>query len=186
MHTAKLQTVKMRPSLLLLLAFLAACQTKPNTETTTTASADTVAVDLTKMPDRDAPRSAADRMVRALYFEHDKAGNPFLDASNQTWATSYFTPSTAKLVQAKAAKLGKQKRHVINPLYNVPDKQVTKMWVMPGNVSGDKAVVFVTYTDATTGKEQAMRCEAEQVEKGRWRVADIVYADGKRLTEVLR
>lgn len=173
-------------SLLFLLPLAIACQTSPKTTETTATKPDTVAVDLNKMPGRDAPRSAADRMVRALYFEHDKEENPFLEASNPTLATQYFTPATAKLVQAKAAKLGKQERHAINPLYNVPDKQVTKMWVMPGNVAGDKAVIFVTYTDATTGKEQAMRCEAELIEKGRWRISDIVYGDGKRLTEVLK
>ena len=176
----------MRPSFLLLLAFAVACQTKPKTEATTTAPADTVAVDLDKMPGRDAHRSAADRMVRALYFEHDKTDNPFLEANNPTLAEQYFTKSTAALVQAKAAKLGAQKRHALNPLYNVPDKQISKMWVMPANVSGDKAVIFVTFVDTATGKEQAMRGEAEQISTGRWRLSDIVYGDGNRLTDVLK
>jgi hypothetical protein len=175
----------MRAFLLALLLLGAACQTKPKT-TEAANQADTMAVDLNKMPSREAPRSAADRIVRAIYFEHDKADNPFLTPNNTALAEQYFTKPTAALVQAKAAKLGRAKRHALNPLYNVPDGQIEKMWVLPANVAGDTAVVFVTYVNTATGKEQAMRCEMTQIAKGRWRVADIVYADGKRLTDVLK
>jgi hypothetical protein len=175
----------MRPLLLALLVFVAACETRPKA-TDTTPNADSAAVDLNKMPASDAPRSAADRVVRALYFEHDTEESPFLTPGNAPLSEQYFTKTTAALVQAKAAKLGKAKRHATNPLYNVPDNSITKMWVLPANVAGDKAVVFVTYVDAATGKAQSMRCEMAHIETGRWRVADIVYADGKRLTEVLK
>lgn len=177
----------MRPTLLLLLLLTLACQTRTNTSASETNQADTAAtVDLNKMPGRDAPRSAADRMVRALYFEHDKEENPFLEKGNTALAEQYFTKPTAALVQAKAARLGSQKRHAVNPLYNVPDSRVTKMWVMPANVADTRAVIFVTYVDTKDGKEKVMRCEANLVEKGRWRIADIVYDDGQRLTEVLK
>lgn len=166
----------------LALAIMLSCQTKPKQETTTQPAAESTTVDLTKRPANDAPRSAADRLVRSLYFEHDKQENPFLEA-NATLAEQFFTKETAALVVKHGAHT-KANRKKINPLFNAPDSAVEKRWVLPAAVSGEKAVVFVTYQQAD--KEQEMRCELQQQANGRWRIADIVYADGQRLTGIMR
>ena len=57
------------------------CQTKPKQESGTAsapAPPDSATV-LATRPGPDAPRSAADRLIRALYFEHNKTENPFRD-----------------------------------------------------------------------------------------------------------
>lgn len=160
-----------------------ACQEKAKEETTSKpATEQSASADLTKRPSNDAPRSAADRLVRALYFEHDAKENPFLEA-NPALAEQFFTKETAALIVQKAAK-AEANRKKSNPLFNVPDSAVEKRWVLPAAVAGEKAVVFVTYQNA--GKEQEMRCELNQQVNGRWRITDIVYADGRRLTEQLK
>lgn len=169
--------------LTLCITFGFSCQTKTKQEATNKpATEQTTAVDLTKRPAGDAPRSAADRLVRALYFEHDAKENPFLE-KDPALAEQFFTKKTAALV-VKHASEAKANRKKINPLFNAPDSAVEKRWVLPAAVAGEKAVVFVTYQNA--GEEQDMRCEMNQQANGRWRIADIVYADGKRLTELMK
>ena len=169
----------------LLLTLTVACQTKPKTEATTdnvdSVAADSGRIDLTKKPSPDAPRSAADRLVRALYFEHDKKESPFMKAADRSLVDQYFTAKTGTDIWERAQKT--VKRPPVNPLYNVPDASVKKMWVLPATISGDKAVVFVTFNQNNVPKE--MRCELEQQPNGRWRIADILYDNGTRLTETL-
>ncbi|MBO0936806.1 hypothetical protein J2I47_09650 [Fibrella sp. HMF5335] len=167
----------MRP-LLFTFLLLAACQSKPKTEATTAADTTaTATVDLTKKAGPDAPRTAADRLVRALYFEHRVKENPFYEAADPRLAEQFFTKPLAAKVLAMAKRTGK--KATVNPLFNIPDKQAEKMWVLPATISGDKASVFVTYNDK--GKPQEMRCEMTKHD-GRFRIADIVYADGSRLS----
>ena len=163
--------------LLLLLPFLA-CQSRQSATTTTAQKTDTVAADLTRKPALDAPRHAADRLVRMLYFEHDKTENPFLKAPDRRLADQFFAPSLAEKVWATARKTAK--RPARNPLYNVPDAGVKKMWVLPANVSGNRAVVFVTFNSGNVPAE--MRAELTLQPSGRWRITDLVYADGSRLS----
>ncbi|AQG81615.1 hypothetical protein [Spirosoma montaniterrae] len=160
------------------------CQTKPKQETTDKPATEQTAApaDLTKRPPNDAPRSAADRLVRALYFEHDANENPFLETKDPLLAEQYFTKPLAAKLTKNASKAAANRRK-INPLFNVPDSAIEKRWVLPAVIAGEKAVVFVTYQ--TNGKEQEMRCEMEQQANGRWRIADIMYADGKRLAELV-
>jgi len=176
-----------RISLLLTGAILLSwgCQQKTAQETTGKPAAELTeaAVDLTKRPAADAPRSAADRLVRALYFEHDTKENPFLEDKDPALAEQFFTKPVAEKLYKKASATSASRKQ-INPLFNAPDAQVQKRWVLPAAVSGAKAVVFVTYN--TSGKEQEMRCELDQQANGRWRISDIIYADGKRLTELIK
>jgi hypothetical protein len=170
----------MRP-LLFALLLLAACQSKPKTDANTASDTTaTVTVDLTKKAGPDAPRTAADRLVRALYFEHRVKESPFVEVKNPALAEQFFTKPVAAKVLAYAQRL--DKKPTVNPLFNIPDKQAEKMWVLPATISGDNASVFVTYTDK--GKPQEMRCEMTK-QADRFRIADIVYADGSRLTEKL-
>lgn len=167
---------KLSFSLLILIS--AACGTKPKQEANTasaTDQADTV-VDLNKRPKPDTPRSAADRLVRALYFEHRKKENPFEETKDRALVDQFFAKATADLIWQN------QKPSKANLLFNAPDKDVKKAWVLPAVIAGSKAVVFITYEYHE--KPVEMRCEMQQ-QAGRWRITDIVYPDGTRLTKRL-
>lgn len=167
---------------LLLLAALS-CQTKPKQETSATTPAEDSAAILAKRPRPDAPRSAADRLVRALYFEHSKKDNPLLETKNRTLIDQFFVKSTADLIWHDAsASPGKLNRTKANPLFNSPNEFIKKMWVLPAAVGGSRAVVYVTFE--RKAKPEEIRIDMQQV-AGRWRIMDMLYPDGKRLTELL-
>ena len=160
-----------------------ACQTKSKQEAETKKT-EVAPVDLTKRPPDSAPRSAADRLIRALYFEHSKTENPFRETGNRALIDQFFSKQLAdRIWNDQRMKNGTWKRSAVNPLFGVPDNEVKKKWVLPALISGDKAVVFVTYQKE--GVEQEMRVEMEPIGSDRWRISDIAYADGSRLTEKL-
>ncbi len=170
--------------ILITLCFQLSCQTKPKQEAKTEQT-ETAPVDLTKRPADSAPRSAADRRVRALYFEHSKTENPFRDAENRSLIDDFFNTSTADRIWNDSRRVnGTWKRTALSPLFNEPDTEVKKTWVLPALISGDKAIVFVTYQKE--GLEKEMRVEMISIGNDRWRISDIVYANGSRLTELLR
>lgn len=160
-----------------------ACQTKPKQETKTAAPAEDSAAILAKRPGPDAPRTAADRLVRALYFEHSKKQNPLLERRDQALIEQFFAKSLADRIWKDAiSQPGKLNRIQNNPLFNAPTEEVKKMWVEPGAVAGTRAVVYVTFEQK--GKPQELRIDMEQ-QAGRWRINNIHYPDGKQLTKLL-
>ena len=167
-------------TIVVMLFAVISCQTKPKQEATAAAPpVDSTAL-LAKRPGPDAPRSAADRLVRALYFEHSKKENPLLETKDRTLIDQFFAKSTADLIW-RDASTGKLKRAKTNPLFNVPDEIVKKAWVLPATVAGSQAVVYVTFEEKTKPKE--IRIDMQQV-AGRWRIVDMTYPDGKRLTQM--
>ncbi|RIV23738.1 hypothetical protein DYU11_12240 [Fibrisoma montanum] len=168
-----------------LLVLSLACQTKPKQETATASEAaqpDSAAI-LASRPGPDAPRSAADRLVRALYFEHNKEDNPFRE-KDRALIEQYFAKPTADLIWNDTQQGGsKLKPTTTNPLFNAPDKAVQKTWVNPAAVAGTRAVVYVTFTN--NAKPEEIKVDLQQFD-GRWRITDMLYPNGKQLTEVLR
>ncbi len=177
----------MNTSLVFPLAVLlvsASCQTKSKQEAKTEQTI-SAPVDLTKRPTDSAPRSAADRRVRALYFEHNKTENPFRDAETRSLVDEFFSKPTADRIWNDPRRTnGTWKRTALNPLFNLADTEVKKTWVLPALVAGEKAVVFVTYQKE--GVEQEMQVEMVSIGDDRWRISDILYADGSHLTKLLR
>ncbi len=163
-----------------LFVFVQACQTKPKQgdQATTTSAVVTEdsATALTKRPGPDAPRSAADRLVRALYFEHQKEENPFRETKDRAVVDQFFVKPVADQIW-KGKKAQKT-----NLLFNAPDAVVTKKWVEPAAVGGSRAVVYVTFQNKA--KPQEIKIDLRQV-AGRWRITDMLYPDGKQLTQVL-
>ena len=158
---------------------LAGCQSKPkqqDTPTETTSTADSAA-SLAKRPGPDAPRSAADRLVRALYFEHQKTDNPFRTTTDQALVEQFFTKSTAALIW-KSKPAGKMEL-----LFKAPDTDVKKTWVEPAAVGGSRAIVYTTFEEKGLKKE--IRLELMQT-AGRWRIEEMTYPDGSRLTQLLK
>ncbi len=170
----------------LLVFFLAcSCQTRSQRETSasTSAPADSAAM-LAARPTPDAPRSAADRLIRALYFEHRTKENPLLETKDRTLIDQFFTKSTADLIWRDArASVRKLNRTTTNPLFNVSDNVVEKTWVLPAAVAGPRAVVYVTFLQRY--KPVEIRIDMQQV-AGRWRIVDMRYPDGQQLTQLLR
>lgn len=177
------------PQLFTALLFICvACQTKPKqetetTSTTATASEDSTAI-LAKRPASGAPRSASDRLVRALYFEHNKQENPFRETKNRTLIDQFFAKSTADLIWNDAQKpSAKVNRKKTNLLFNAPDAEIKKTWVEPAAVAGSRAVVYVTFENKA--KPEEIKIDLQQM-AGRWRITDMLYPNGKRLTELLQ
>lgn len=161
------------------------CQTKPKQETPTTSATVTEdsAASLTKRPGPDTPRSAADRLVRALYFEHNKTENPTRETKDRALIDQFFATSTADLIWKDVKKTsGKLNRSKINLLYNAPDASIKKTWVLPAVIGGSRAIVYVTFEN--NAKPEEIRVDMQQV-AGRWRITDIQYPNGKSLTQLV-
>ena len=159
------------------------CQTKPKQETSVATPAEDSAAILAERPGPDAPRSAADRLIRALYFEHSKKENPLLETKDRTLVDQFFAKPTADLIWRDAATmLDKLNRTKTNPLFNAADKAIKKTWVLPAAVAGTRAVVYVTFE--RNAKPEEIRIDMQQI-AGRWRILDMLYPNGKRLTQLL-
>ncbi|ARK10982.1 hypothetical protein [Fibrivirga algicola] len=165
---------------LLLLAMTACDSKKPANQTdSATATVDSAAA-LTKRPGPDAPRSAADRLVRALYFEHNKTENPFRETKDGTIIDQFFARPVADKIWQRVSQPG-YKAPKANPLFNAPDADLKKIWVEPAAVGGSRAVVYVTYL--LSGKPAEVRVDLQQT-AGRWRITELTYPAGKTLTSL--
>ncbi len=172
-----------------MLLLVAACQSKPKQSTEMPSTSGTQVqedslVALATRPGPDAPRTAADRLVRALYFEHNKKENPLREKKDRNLVDQYFAKSTADLIWSDAQKpASKVNRDKTNLLFNAPDKDIKKTWVLPAAVGGLRAVVYVTFLNKD--KPEEVRVEMIQL-NGRWRITEMQYPDGKRLTELVK
>ena len=178
----------MKTPLLLVLLFIIglSCQTKSkqDSETKTATAPEDSATLLAKRPGPETPRSAADRLVRALYFEHNKTENPLRETKDRTLVDQYFAKPTAELIWNDAQKSnGKVNRSKINLLYDAPDAAVKKTWVLPAVVGGSRAIVYVTFENQA--KPQEIKVDLQQI-AGRWRITEMTYPDGKQLTRLVR
>ncbi|GAB4028764.1 hypothetical protein GCM10028809_17280 [Spirosoma gilvum] len=166
-----------------------ACQTKPKQEKETAVTTGAVQEDsilaLATRPGPEAPRSAADRLVRALYFEHSTKENPFRETKDRTLIDQFFAKPTADLIWTDAQKIsGKVNRSKINLLFKAPDAAVKKTWVEPAAVGGSKSVVYVTFLN--NNKPGDIRVELTQITGNRWRITEMTYPDSTRLTQLLK
>ncbi len=163
-----------------------ACQTKPKQDESEekTAVADDSATALTKRPGPDAPRTVPDRLVRALYFEHNKTENPLREKKNRALIDEFFAGSTADIIWNDAQKSsGKVNRTKTNLLYNAPDANIKKMWVEPAAIGGTRAIVYVTFQNKD--KPEEVKIDMQQV-SGRWGIKEINYPNDQQLTKMLK
>ncbi len=177
----------MKTFLILTVEFLMvlSCQTKPKQETETKAiiTEDSVTL-LAKRPGPETPRSAADRLVRALYFEHNKKENPMRESKDRALIDQFFAKPTADLLWNDAQKSpGKINRSKINLLFNAADAGIKKTWVLPAVVGGSRAIVYVTFENKS--KPEEIKVDLQQI-AGRWRITEMVYPDGQQLTRLVR
>ncbi|WP_020606355.1 hypothetical protein [Spirosoma spitsbergense] len=171
---------------LTLLTFSLACQTKPKQDESKekTAVIDDSTTALSKRPGPDAPRTVPDRLVRALYFEHNKTENPFREKKNRALIDEFFAKPTADLIWNDAQKsTGKVNRAKTNLLYNAPDANIKKMWVEPAAIGGTRAIVYVTFLNKE--KPEEVKIDMQQV-AGRWGITEINYPNAQQLTKMLK
>ncbi|GAB4015546.1 hypothetical protein GCM10028808_41130 [Spirosoma migulaei] len=174
--------------LLVLTTITLSCQIKPKQETATTSTTATASEDsasaLAKRPGPDTPRSAADRLIRALYFEHNAKENPFREKKDRTLVDQFFAKPVADLIWNDALKpSGKVNRTTLNLLFNAPDAAIKKTWVLPAVIGGTRAIVYVTFENKT--KPEELKIDMQQL-AGRWRITEMYYPDGKRLTTLFQ
>lgn len=172
-----------------LFVIMLACQTKPKQEKETAVTTGAIQEDsilaLATRPGPDAPRSAADRLVRALYFEHSTKENPLRETKDRSLIDQFFAKSTADLIWNDAQKSsGKINRSKINLLFKAPDAAIKKTWVEPAAIGGSKSVVYVTFLN--NNKPGDIRIELSQIAGNRWRITEMTYPDSTRLTELLK
>ena len=170
----------------LFIAVSLSCQTKPKQETTneTTVETPDSAALLAKRPGRNASRTVPDRLVRALYFEHNKTENPLRETKNRSLIDEFFAKPTADLIWNNDRRVhGTGKRTAVNPLFNAPDTAIKKMWVEPAAIGGTRAIVYVTFEN--NGKPEEVKVDIQQ-NAGRWGITDLIYPSGQRLTEILK
>ena len=163
-----------------------ACQTKSRQDSGTekTTTVDDSAAALAKRPGPDSPRTVPDRLVRALYFEHNKAENPFQEKKNRALLDEFFAKPTADLIWNDAQRAaGKVNRKQINLLYDAPDRNIKKMWVEPGAIGGTRAIVYVTFLNKD--KPEEVKIDMQQT-AGRWGITEMNYPNKQRLTELLK
>lgn len=169
--------------LLVLLTILLSCQSGSKQEeksasTTATATSDSSAL-LSKRPAAGSSRSAADRLVRALYFEHNKKENPFREKKDRTLVDQFFAKPTADLIWKDTRRSSDK----VNLLFDAPDAVIKKTWVEPAAIGGSRAIVYVTFENKARPEE--IKIDLQQL-AGRWRIVDMLYPNGKRLTQLLR
>lgn len=163
------------------------CQTKPKQEASATTVAEPAdsATALATRPGPGATRTVPDRLVRALYFEHNKTENPLRETKDRALIDEFFTKPTADLIWQNAQKKSPVlvRRIKKNTLFNALDADIKKMWVEPAAVGGTRAIVYVTFENK--GKPEEVKIDLRQV-SGRWGIQDMRYPDGKQLTEILK
>lgn len=160
------------------------CQPKQKEETKTATVIEDSAAMLAKRPGPDTPRSAADRLIRALYFEHNKTENPLREKKDRALVDQFFAKPLADLVWNDAQKAsGKVNRTKTNLLFNESDVVIKKTWVLPAVIGGSRAIVYVTFENG--GKPQEIKIDMQQQAAGRWRITEMTYPDGKRLSELV-
>lgn len=170
----------------LFIAVSVSCQTKPKQESPNETAVETPdsATLLAKRPGPDAPRTVPDRLVRALYFEHNKTENPFRETENRALIDEFFVKSTADLIWNNDRRVrGTWKRTALNPLFNAPDSAIKKMWVEPAAIGGTRAIVYVTFEN--NGKPEEVKVDMQQI-VGRWGITNLIYPGGQQLTETLK
>ncbi len=106
------------------------------------------------------------------------------ETKDRTLLDQYFAKPTADLMWNDVQKSpGKINRSKINLLFNAPDAAIKKTWVLPAVVGGSRAIVYVTFENKA--KPQEIKLDLQQT-AGRWRITEMVYPDGKRLTQLIR
>lgn len=170
--------------LLLLTSFACQTKTKQTDSNEKTIVADDSATALSKRPGPEAPRTVPDRLVRALYFEHNKTDNPFREKKNRALIDEFFAKHTADIIWNDAQKSSVRiDRTKTNLLYNAPDADIKKMWVEPAAIGGTRAIVYVTFLNRE--KPEEVKIDMQQV-AGRWGITEIYYPNDQQLTKMLK
>jgi predicted NUDIX family NTP pyrophosphohydrolase len=178
-------------SFVLLFAFLSmSCgSTATNNNQAANASAvsntNTVANETPAAGAAAATQVAPEAVVAELYKQHDGKKSPFFQDKDRGAIDKYFSKSLGDMIWKDAVTSHKEEgvgAIDFDPLYNAQDVDIKNLKVGTPDVKGDKATVPVTFDNF--GKKQTVKFLMAQ-EKGAWKINDIDYGDGFKLTKVL-
>ncbi|HEX6088352.1 MAG TPA: DUF3828 domain-containing protein [Thermoanaerobaculia bacterium] len=127
-------------------------------------------------------RPEARDLVVELYREHDAKRSPFFQTDSREPLERYFEPSLAELIWKDALDAkGEVGALGFDPLYDAQDVEPKNLSVGSGVAGGGKLRVPVTF-ESYNEKRQLTYVLANA--SGTWKIADIIYADGRTLRGV--
>ncbi|MDQ2867812.1 MAG: YbjP/YqhG family protein [Verrucomicrobiota bacterium] len=132
----------------------------------------------------ETPAPAA--IVRELYQMHDAETGPFFDRQNREMVGKYFTRELSELIVKDADAADDEVGALdFDPLYETQDPQITGLTIraIGAGQNGD-ATVEVSFNDS--GKPRLLKFRMQQDATKAWKIADIIYSDGRTLAGILR
>ena len=129
------------------------------------------------------PAVAPDAVVSALYKAHAAEQSPFFQTTDRARLDKYFEPTLASLIWQDAVTANGEVGAIeLDPLYAAQDMDIRNLVVQPAQVEGNKARVIVTFENFG---EKVQLTYSLALVGNEWRIADIAYADGPTLREMV-
>ena len=137
-----------------------------------------------------------DAILKNLYKAHAAQKGPFDNKENLKVLQQYFTKELAALIRKDAIESkGEVGAYGFDPLYDSQDPEIKNFKIGEVHWGGilkrkddepedGLAVVVVTFTD--NGKPRTIPFRFEQQTDKSWKIADINYAGGNSLAELIR
>jgi hypothetical protein len=133
---------------------------------------------------RVSPAQEANKVVAALYRDHDAQRSPFFQTDSREPLDRYFEPSLAELIWNDAVEAqGEVGALGFDPLYDGQDVEPKNLTVHDAQAEGETVLVPVSFENYGA-KQQLTYVLARAGET--WKISDIRYADGRTLRDVYR
>ncbi len=140
---------------------------------------------------------SSEQVVADLYRQHKKR-SPFFQHTNRALVDKYFEKELADLIWKDAKSAGDEVGALDgDPLFNAQEVDIKKFKIKPavyresygdaphGATRPARNLATVTVTFENVGSPHSIKFEMRLSARG-WRVADISYDDGSRLSTILK
>ena len=130
------------------------------------------------------PASTPDAVVRELYRVHRNGYGHVFEKTGRKLQQKYFDAKLAGLIWKDLTETpeGDVGNLDFDPLYNAQDFQIRNFVVGAASVTGDKASVPVSFTNA--GRKERLKFSLVK-EGGVWKISNIDYGEGSDLVKIL-
>lgn len=123
-------------------------------------------------------------LVSDLYLQHKKNRGPFFQTKSRALVTKYFTRHLADLIWKDRVNAGNEVGALDgDPLYNAQDTEIKKFVQHQPTYAKGKAEVIVSFENF--GKKETVTFVIVR-EQGKWKIANIRYADGTDLLGIFK
>ena len=130
------------------------------------------------------PALGPDRVVAALYKEHDAKRGPFFQTQKREAYDRYFVKPLADLIWADLHSAGDEVGAIDgDPLYDAQDMQITDFTIHKPSYDRARARVIVSFRNFNEPRRVIYYLQRNG---SRWKIEDIEYADGNTLMKNLR